>query len=776
MIGPTALLWHRAGFACVPTRTDGSKAPGLNDWKVYQQRLPNDVELKNWWSNPDRQGFGLIMGAVSGNAEMLEFEGRAVGMLPEVVARVREKGVHDTFVKLWTGYRELTPSGGIHLVFRVSDGAALGNTKIARAANADVLIETRGEGGFTVTAPSNGATHPSGGAWTLQAGTSGVVPVITCAERDALYDALRSFDEMPQSQQTPTSAPRRSNDNVFSHHSTHVSPLDAFNADANWADILTPQGWVYDHNDDAGTAYWIRPGKDTPGFSATTGRSDTGDRLYVFSTSTPFEAETPMSKAFVWAHYNTGGDLRAAAASLYEAGWGDRRRDTQSAMSEDRPWFLAEEFWEARPIFEHLRRAAWSRMASPEGVLVAALCLTLYYTEPNMVLSAPVGSEAPLNLLATLCGNPSDGKSVCRKIASRVLDFVDVKDLHVFSPSSGQGISKQYQFQRKPRGQEPYMEKVRTSAFALAEEIDSIKAQSSMQGSTLSSELRKAAMGETLGAGNVGETATNLPEDTYRFVMLVCTQPELAGWLLEGAAGGLPQRFLWCSVRDPRIVDDIEFPPAMPIRLPFEAKPAPSDGFTYGQPRHRWVMRGTPAITDDIRQAARDAKLSGDDDVSLDGHELLTRRKVSAALALLDGRNNDNDEDWELARQIMEMSNASRDWVQSRVMIAIARENEQKAKARGKGRFIETETVAALEQRSEDDLVERIVEFVRSRGSTPLSGIKRGPGQRRNRIEEIVQEMVDDGHLIRTLVTRPNGVETYDFSVPSEGGGNPFSN
>lgn len=756
-VAPVALQWHRAGFVSVPVRADGSKAPALGHWTELQKRMPNQTELQNWWS-VERHGFGLIMGAVSGNAEMLEFEGRAVNQLPIYVQRLQERGCLTVFTKLWTGYRELTPSGGIHLVFRVSDGPALPNTKIARRPGqpdaqgrptVDVLIETRGEGGFTVTAPSNGTTHPSGGAWTLQAGTSGVVPTITCAERDALYAALASFDEMPHVERTVPQSNGPRNADVFSAgFSGHVSPLDQFNAEASWADILTPHGWTYSHNDDQGTSYWIRPGKETPGFSATTGRSDTGDRLYVFSSSTSLPIETPHSKAFVWAHYNTGGDLQAARAALYEAGYGDRKRErTIRFEGEDRPWFLPEEFWETRPVFDHLRRAAWSRMASPEGVLVAALCLTLYYAEPNVMLSAPVGSEAPINLLATLCGNPSDGKSVCRKLAMEALTFENAKAFHSFGPSSGQGIAKQYQYLKKPRGQEAYMQSVRTSAFALAEEIDSLKAQSSMQGSTLSSELRKAAMGEALGSGNVGETATNLPENTYRFVMLVCTQPELAGWLLEGAAGGLPQRFLWCAVRDPRIVDGIEFPEPMTVRMPFESTPQPFDEFSeheYGQPRARWVMKGTETIWNEIRQAAREAKMSGDDDVSLDGHSLLTRRKVSAALALLDGRNNDNDEDWELAALIMDMSNASREWVQGRVMAAAAKENEQKSKARAKGRHIENQTVADLEAKAEHTVEQKIVEFLET-GDQAVREVGRKFGLKAEVRDELLESMMDRG-------------------------------
>jgi len=107
------------------------------------------------WFGKGQDGVGIICGAVSGNLEMLELEGRAVAKASHRGPReIFEKSQHE---ELWTrlvnGYMEATPSGGIHWLYRVSDGAIPGNTKIAQAAGEDggCLAETRGEGGFVIS-------------------------------------------------------------------------------------------------------------------------------------------------------------------------------------------------------------------------------------------------------------------------------------------------------------------------------------------------------------------------------------------------------------------------------------------------------------------------------------------------------------------------------------------------------------------------------------------------------------------------------------------------
>ena len=71
-----ALQLANTGISVVPVATDGSKRPGLDTWKQYQERRPTTDELMRWFS--DAQGVGVICGKVSGNLEMLELEGRAV--------------------------------------------------------------------------------------------------------------------------------------------------------------------------------------------------------------------------------------------------------------------------------------------------------------------------------------------------------------------------------------------------------------------------------------------------------------------------------------------------------------------------------------------------------------------------------------------------------------------------------------------------------------------------------------------------------------------------
>lgn len=183
-----------------------------------------------------------------------------------------------------------------------------------------MLIETRGEGGYVVVAPSGGRTHPNGQAWTMVAGGPATIPTITADERDLLYLAASTFDAMPAAAGT---APVTGNALRESRNDGTLRPGDDFNDRASWDDILGPHGWRRTRKNFAGAgAAWTRPGKPH-GVSATTGTSSDGvDRLYVFSTSTLFETETPYSKFGAHALLEHDGDHAAAAKHLRSAGYG----------------------------------------------------------------------------------------------------------------------------------------------------------------------------------------------------------------------------------------------------------------------------------------------------------------------------------------------------------------------------------------------------------------------------------------------------------------------
>jgi len=308
-----ALNFYDAGISVVPARADGSKAP-IGSWKQYQNERASREQIIEWFSNGG-QGLGIVTGF--NNVEMVEAEGRAVtsGLLDEARNIAINSGLEELWQILVNGYTEMTPSGGLHFLYRIADEEVPGNTKLAQRPGendaVEVLFETRGTGGFVVTAPSSGTVHPSGQPWVLLKGSPATIPMFSMEERNALHSIFRALDSMPAKEQIAerlTSNPQSTNLD---------KPGDDFNARADWKDILI--GWkvAYKAN---GVTYWIRPGKDF-GISATTGKND-ADNLYVFSTSTTFEAMKPYSKFAAYAHLYYGDDFSATARALRVQGYG----------------------------------------------------------------------------------------------------------------------------------------------------------------------------------------------------------------------------------------------------------------------------------------------------------------------------------------------------------------------------------------------------------------------------------------------------------------------
>ncbi|MFG1997893.1 phage/plasmid primase, P4 family [Spirillospora sp. NPDC048911] len=336
-----ALALHAAGLCVVRAATDGSKAP-LGTWKTHQNQRPGEQDIRTWFGS-GHPGVGVVTGAVSGGLEMLELEGRAVtaGLLRELREAADASGLGPLFARLISGYAEMTPSGGLHLLYRVA-GTAKPSVRLARDAASAVLIETRGEGGFVVVAPSHGPVHPTGRPWALLRGGPDTIPVITEPERDAFHQLAATFDRTPRPAAAgpgagrPAGAPGSGAVHPIAAAGAMrperggggVSPGDAFNEIATWDEILQPHGWTKVHTRGTET-FWRRPDK-TFGISATTGYGD-GDWLYVFSTSTPFEPERTYTKFAAHTMLEHGGDYSRAARFLSGRGLG------QPAPEQPRP-------------------------------------------------------------------------------------------------------------------------------------------------------------------------------------------------------------------------------------------------------------------------------------------------------------------------------------------------------------------------------------------------------------------------------------------------------
>jgi putative DNA primase/helicase len=336
----TALAFHDAGCSVIPVALDGTKRPNLA-WKPYQTQRATRDHVHQWFAT-GHPGLGVITGNISQNLEMLELEGRAIAgnLLPSLTEKALENGLADLWRRVTTGYAEATPSGGVHFLYRVTGGTP-GNTKLARrpatpdelAANPNdkikVLVETRGEGGFVVVAPSHGTTHPTGKPWQRAVGDPTTIPTITADEHEALHNLARLVDDMPlpapAGPPTTRATPKAS--------TAGISPGDDYNARATWHDLLAGHGWepISQHGKET---RWRRPGKTAPGPSATTNHGDQGDWLWVFTTSTDFNADTTYTKFAAYTILAHDGDYSAAARKLSADGYGtpspDRVRPAQA--------------------------------------------------------------------------------------------------------------------------------------------------------------------------------------------------------------------------------------------------------------------------------------------------------------------------------------------------------------------------------------------------------------------------------------------------------------
>jgi putative DNA primase/helicase len=316
-----ALAAHDAGLCVLPPRQDGSKMPDAVSWTEYQHRLPTESELRAWYDSDRRSGLGFVTGRISGGLEVLDFDDRASAW-DDFQTLVDDHGLGDLWDRVTGGYLERTPGGGYHVLFRSPDPS--GSTKLAQRPkrpdekqhehdNWQALIETKGEGGYIVAAPTNGTVHPEGGSYEMLRGGVDSIATITAAKRDGLLGLARMLDQKPRPVYGPESGGgggRRETDGD--------KPGDRYNAQTSWEDLLPAYGWRINHRRGV-TSYWTRPGKDQ-GVSATTNHQG-NDLLWVFTSSTELDPDRSYDRFGFYAAMEHNGDFRAAAGSLRDQGY-----------------------------------------------------------------------------------------------------------------------------------------------------------------------------------------------------------------------------------------------------------------------------------------------------------------------------------------------------------------------------------------------------------------------------------------------------------------------
>ncbi|GIL29930.1 toprim domain-containing protein [Actinocatenispora comari] len=333
------------------------------------------------------------------------------------------------------------------------------------------------------------------------------------------------------------------------------------------------------------------------------------------------------------------------------------------------------DFWRARPYLAHIRQYAQARMVGPWAVLGNVLVRVACATEPTTMLPKLIGHYGSLNTFIAFVGPSGLGKGTAAAAADDLLQLSD--EIDEMPPGSGEGIARMFAHRYKEgAGADATwtLTKDRTRLLLVADEVDSLAALGGRKGATLLPELRKAWSGERLGfAYGDREKAVILPAHSYRLGLTVGVQPERAGALLDDAAGGTPQRFLWLPVGDPDVPEcDVDDPGTAELTLPKVG-----------------AMTVPAAIGAEIKANRRHQLRT-----ETSNHDMMLRLKVAALLALMDDRGDINAEDWELAGVVKAVSDETQQRIRDALSDAARRTNHGRALADADREIVKADRVA----------------------------------------------------------------------------------
>jgi hypothetical protein len=169
-----------AGLCALPAKR-AEKRPTVA-WKAYQKQMPTPVELKTWFDRqPAPDAICVLCGAASGHLEVIDFDASG-----ELFDAWKQKIPAELMQRLVV---ERSPSGGYHVLYRYAAGVS-GNMKLAqrrRDEKTTTLIETRGEGGLVLCAPTVG--------YVVTQGDLCDAPTVTADDRDLVLRTAWELNE-----------------------------------------------------------------------------------------------------------------------------------------------------------------------------------------------------------------------------------------------------------------------------------------------------------------------------------------------------------------------------------------------------------------------------------------------------------------------------------------------------------------------------------------------------------------------------------------------------
>jgi hypothetical protein len=302
-IWPLLQAYIKDGLSIIPVRDkeQNGKPPKTPyaGWKNYQKEIISEGKLFSEMEYYDTTAVAILGGKVSGNLEIIDVD---VKNWPGIDADLFT-AINNLYPKLFESLRiHKTPSGGFHILYRISDHEPEGNLKLAYRTDAkEAAIETRGEGGYIVAPPGVGYSVYK----------KKRIPVITWEERCSLITICRSFNQQVK---VIEAKPKKSQKNDYYSE----NPFEHFNGSNEGAAVLNQFGWQTLKESNK-FVWFTRPGKNT-GISASFNK----EKLiyYIFTSSTEFEPSKGYTPSSALAILKFNNDKSQLYKHLVNSGYG----------------------------------------------------------------------------------------------------------------------------------------------------------------------------------------------------------------------------------------------------------------------------------------------------------------------------------------------------------------------------------------------------------------------------------------------------------------------
>jgi len=311
----TALKYYSYGLSIVPVGTE--KIPKIHgDEHNYKWDKHKKVLIKPNGIFKDAYGVGIVAGKVSGNLEVIDIDQKycLTKTLCEDYKALVHRANPNILKKLVV---EKTVSGGYHFIYRCEK--IEGNLKLASRYSTEeelalkpkerqkVLIETRGEAGFIVCAPTKG--------YEIIYGSFDKINTLTIEERETLLECAKQINEVPIVVVEKKEYIKPDIDDGY-----ELSPFDDWNDRGDVQSFLETEGWKtvitrgYKN-------LMLRPG----GTGKCSADWDSNKRLfYVFTSSTEFDINKAYNPVQVILILKFNNSLSDCAKWLRSSGYGSQ--------------------------------------------------------------------------------------------------------------------------------------------------------------------------------------------------------------------------------------------------------------------------------------------------------------------------------------------------------------------------------------------------------------------------------------------------------------------